>query len=96
MTDDEVAEGRPAPTQMRVQSVRFSEATWGRIQEEAGLQRVSASQYVREAAIARLWFDLGARGGDPARVFDQMLKLAHEVEERSGASFLEDLVEDHR
>jgi hypothetical protein len=39
---------------MRIQSVRFSEKAWAAIQEEARKEGVSASQYVREAALMRV------------------------------------------
>lgn len=49
-------------TSMRIQSIRFSETMWQEIQAEATLEGVSASQFVREAAFARMWFARGRRG----------------------------------
>lgn len=68
-------------TGMRVQSVRFTESAWQVIRDEAGRQGISASQYVREAAIARIWLDLGSR---PEEELTQrvrgFLELARELE----------------
>jgi hypothetical protein len=42
-----------APTQMRVTTIRFGRTAWERIQQAAHDEGVSASQYVREAALMR-------------------------------------------
>jgi hypothetical protein len=41
---------------MQVQSIRFGDQTWQDIQAEARIEGVSASQWIREAAVARVWF----------------------------------------
>jgi hypothetical protein len=41
------------PTQMRVTTIRFGRTAWERIQQAAHDEGVSASQYVREAALMR-------------------------------------------
>jgi len=48
---------------MRIQSVRFSEALWAEIQEEARRQGVSGSQFIREAAIVQLVWARAERDG---------------------------------
>lgn len=61
-----------ATTAKRIQSIRFSELMWQDIQEEAEREGVSASQYVREAAYARVWFQRARRGdhrGDHLEMF---------------------------
>jgi hypothetical protein len=52
----------PGMTQMKIQSIRFSELDWGQIQKEASVEGVSASQFVREAALVRVWFARALRG----------------------------------
>lgn len=43
---------------MKIQSVRFAESTWQLVQEAACLSGISASQFIREATIARLAIDI--------------------------------------
>lgn len=50
---------------MKVTTVRFSEDLWATIQAEADLAGVSASQFIREAALARAAAAAGARRGVP-------------------------------
>jgi hypothetical protein len=52
---------------MRIQSVRFSEAVWAEIQAEARLEGISASQFVRESAVARMYFARAQRGDEAAQ-----------------------------
>jgi len=47
---------------MKVTTVRFSDELWATIQAEAELAGVSASQFIREAALARAAAAAGARG----------------------------------
>lgn len=68
-------------SRMRVQSVRFSEADWSDIQEEAAVHGMSASQFVREAALARVWWQRGRREHPGNDVMVQLLEVAHEREE---------------
>lgn len=60
------------PRQMRVQSVRFSEETWEEIRREAHRQGVSASQFIRESAIARVAWSMSRREG--AVVWDALVR----------------------
>src|SRR5436190_24298005 len=50
---------------MKVTTVRFSEDLWGALSREAALAGVSASQFIREAALARASAAAGARGELP-------------------------------
>jgi hypothetical protein len=50
---------------MKVTTVRFSDELWATIQAEAELAGVSASQFIREAALARAAAAAGARGEVP-------------------------------
>lgn len=61
---------------MRIQSVRFSETAWASIQESARLEGVSASQYVREAAMARVWYERARRGSPEAAELEEILRAA--------------------
>lgn len=51
---------------MRIQSIRFSEWAWEEIQYAARQQGVSASQYVRQSALAHAMFDRARAGGERA------------------------------
>jgi hypothetical protein len=48
---------------MKVTTVRFGEDLWGLLESEAANSGVSVSQYIREAALARAAFAVGARAG---------------------------------
>jgi hypothetical protein len=50
---------------MKVTTVRFSDDLWATITAEAELAGVSASQFIREAALARAAAAAGARGQLP-------------------------------
>lgn len=69
----------PQPRRMRIQSIRFSERIWLVIQQQASEQGISASQYIREAAIGRAAFDMAF--SDPtvpremARVYEAIRAL---------------------
>jgi uncharacterized protein (DUF1778 family) len=54
---------------MRVTTVRFSDDLWATVEREAALAGVSASQFVREAALARAAAAAGARGELPFASF---------------------------
>jgi hypothetical protein len=66
---------------MKVTTVRFSEDLWAAVAAEAALSGVSASQFIREAALARAATAAGARG---EALFDSFASTFDEVE--SGAS----------
>jgi hypothetical protein len=70
---------------MRIQSVRFSEIAWARIQKAAREQGVSASQYVRESALARVWFELGESGGEEAQQLDRFFESVGLVSSQNGS-----------
>jgi hypothetical protein len=50
--------------QMRIQSIRISERMWRNIQRQAAEQGISASQYIREATISRLAYDIAMSNPD--------------------------------
>lgn len=58
---------------VRPRSVKFSDLTWSIIQRQARVEGVSASQYIREAAIMRAFYEAG-HDGDPAlaRALDEI------------------------
>jgi hypothetical protein len=47
---------------MRATTVRFSEALWTLVEQEAARDGVSAAQYVRDAAVLRTAYAMGRRG----------------------------------
>ena len=55
---------------MRATTVRFSEALWTLVEQEAGRDGVSAAQYIRDAAVLRTAYAMGRRG-DPG--FEQAI-----------------------
>jgi hypothetical protein len=63
--------------QMTVKSVRFSAETWRLIREAAEHNGVSAAQYLREAGLARAWFEIGRRGGKQAEDSQRWIDAAH-------------------
>jgi hypothetical protein len=63
---------------MKVTTVRFSDDLWDAIAREAALSGVSASQFIREAALARAAAAAGARGELP---FDSLAAAARAVED---------------
>jgi Ribbon-helix-helix protein, copG family len=62
---------------MKVTTVRFSEELWAAVSAEAARAGVSASQFIREAALARAAGAAGARG---EVVFDSYAATVGEVE----------------
>jgi mobilization protein NikA len=66
---------------MTVKSVRFSQDGWRLIRAEAERQGVSASQYLREAGLARAWFEIGQRDDAQAAEAKRWLDAA-QVHER--------------
>jgi hypothetical protein len=54
---------------MKVTTVRFSQDLWETVSHEAAIAGVSASQFVREAALARAAAAAGARGELPFATF---------------------------
>lgn len=53
------------PRQMKTTTVRLGGDLWALLDVEAARAGVSVSQYMREAALARAAFAVGARGGTP-------------------------------
>jgi GAF domain len=53
---------------MRATTVRFSEDLWDLLESEAGTQRISAAQFVRDSAIMRLGILSGRRGDREAAI----------------------------
>jgi hypothetical protein len=58
---------------MKVTTVRFSNDLWATIAREAEIAGVSASQFVREAALARAAASAGARGELPFPTYAKTL-----------------------
>src|SRR4051794_24782133 len=54
--------GEPPGMPIRATTVRFSEALWKLVEQEAGRDGVSAAQYVRDAAVLRTAYAMGRRG----------------------------------
>jgi hypothetical protein len=48
---------------VKATTVRFGDDLWALLEAEAAANEMSVSQYVREAALARAAFSVGARGG---------------------------------
>jgi GAF domain-containing protein len=53
---------------MRATTVRFSEDLWQLLDDESGMQGISAAQFVRDATIVRLAFLAGRRGDAEAEL----------------------------
>ncbi len=53
---------------MRATTVRFSEDLWQLLDDESGMQGISAAQFVRDATIVRLAFLAGRRGDTEAEL----------------------------
>jgi predicted DNA-binding protein len=72
-----------APTQMRVTTIRFGRTAWERIQAAAHNEGVSASQYVREAALMRAFLQDYRRGEQSAvtakDVAQEILRISRET-----------------
>lgn len=64
---------------MKVTTVRFSEDLWRTIATEAEIAGVSASAFIREAALARAASAAGARGELPFPTFEGTLEQARAV-----------------
>ncbi len=63
---------------MRATTVRFGDALWGLVEQEARRDGVSAAQYVRDATILRTAYAMGQRG-DPG--FEEAIDRAAGFEE---------------
>jgi hypothetical protein len=48
---------------MRKTTLRLSDRLWELVQAEAGREGVTGAQYMREAIIARVFYEQGLRGG---------------------------------
>jgi hypothetical protein len=55
---------------VKTTTLRFGTDLWALLEREAAEAGVSASQYVREAALARAAFAAGARAGAPAELLE--------------------------
>src|SRR3954471_6175690 len=55
----------PKARAMKVTTIRFSDDLWAAVSAEAELAGLSASQFIREAALARAAAAAGARGEVP-------------------------------
>ena len=70
MATSRVRAGAPRvgpPEPMRATTIRFSDAGWDAIREEADRVGVSIGQYVREATYARTLLDRHDRGDESVR-----------------------------
>ena len=68
---------------MRATTVRFSEDLWELLEAEAGTQRISAAQFVRDSAIMRLGILSGRRGDREAAL--TLEELAAGASDRSSS-----------
>lgn len=68
---------------MHVTSIRFGATVWDRVQRAAAHEGVSASQYVREAALLRSFLQELKRGEPVAGYFEQ---IAQEILQLSQSS----------
>jgi hypothetical protein len=66
---------------MKVTTVRFSQDLWDVVSMEAAMAGVSASEFIREAALARAAAAAGARGDMP---FTSFSSAATEIQRASG------------
>ena len=62
---------------MRSVTLRFSEALWSIIRTESELEGVSASQYIREAALARAVYAHARR--EPIEDYDRIVAELREL-----------------
>lgn len=73
---------------MRETKIRFGQRAWALIQEEASLDGVSASQFVREAAIARAVYIRAEREpmpvGEAVNDIIQQLRAEEQSDETRG------------
>lgn len=71
---------------MRATTVRFGDALWGLVEQEARRDGVSAAQYIRDATILRTAYVMGQRG-DPA--FEEAIDRVAGFEEPAPATLLD-------
>jgi hypothetical protein len=57
---------------MRPRQIRFSDAGWALIVREARGAGVSAAQFIREAAYARAFLNIGLRGAGGAQALTEL------------------------
>ena len=67
------------PRQMRIQSIRFSEATWNHIRERAAAHGISASQYIREAALVRVAYEVAREDAQRGEDFERLSELVRQL-----------------
>jgi hypothetical protein len=70
----ETTDGERPSTGMKLVSMRMSEDTWAAIQHESEIAGVSASEFIREAAIFRLAYRWAQRADDD-EIARQLRKL---------------------
>ena len=66
------------PRGMKVQAVRFGVIQWELIREEAAMEGVSASQFIRDAAFLRAMFHRARRNADEGAMIARLYELARE------------------
>ena len=62
---------------MRKTTIRLSDRLWELTQKEARREGITGAQYVREAVVARVYYDQGLRGaafGEFARAEDELAR----------------------
>lgn len=67
---------------MRVQNIRFGEGDWKLIQRQAAAQNVSASDYIRVAALVRSVIDAYRNDDDAALDFELLIDVVREATRR--------------
>lgn len=63
----------------RAMTIRFTEAQQKILREEARMQGMSFTEFVRHAAVAAALYERGKRGGDEK--FDQIAELIEQLRE---------------
>jgi hypothetical protein len=66
---------------MKAITVRMGEDAYAQIAEAAKAEGVSFSQYLRESALARVWFGHGYRHGDTAEIGRVLLAVSRAADE---------------
>src|SRR4051812_13471516 len=61
---------------MKHTSIRLSDSLYEIVRREAEQAGVSAAQFIREAALARAYFQIGRRGGSDAELLEELLSAA--------------------
>jgi uncharacterized tellurite resistance protein B-like protein len=78
---------------MKPQGIRFTPETWALVQQMADLLHVSASQFVREAALARAIY-VGLMRGHPAtELYGQLSELVEDISSEDRVSLMRGAVQ---